>query len=172
MEEDQKSSRRRAADGRRLEHLPQICCRRKKNGRFTADFPSDRNTNTPFCSDPGEWDKTSQELMAQWTEKGPQKCHSLDTDFSLTKQEYTNQNRYLTKSMFEYGKPNKRIGKREWLIYSPSQKKVNCFYFRLFSDIKKWGMFCEGSNDWKNTAYITSRAVSEQHTLSVSSYHA
>ncbi|CAM2119225.1 unnamed protein product [Caretta caretta] len=109
--------------------------------------------------------------MAHWTETGPQKCHILAADFSLTTRDYTNQNHYLTKPMFDYGKPNKQTGKREWLIYLPSQKKVKCFYCHLFSDTKKWGTFCEGFRDWKNTAYVTSHAMSEQHTLTISSYH-
>ncbi|CAM2106220.1 unnamed protein product [Caretta caretta] len=95
---------------------------------FSEDFPSDSNTKISFSNDPGKWDVTSQDLIAYCTENGPQKCQNLDADFSLTKQEYTNKNRYLTKSMFEYVKPNKQIGKREWLIYLPSKKKVYCFY--------------------------------------------
>ncbi|CAM2098059.1 unnamed protein product [Caretta caretta] len=138
----------------------------------SEDFPSDSNTKISFSNDPGAWDVTSQDFPAYWTEKGPQKYQNLDADFSLPKREYTNQNRYLTKSMFDYVMPSKQIGQQEWLIYLPSKKKVYCFYCYLFSDTKKWPMFCEGFSDWKNTAYITSHVMSEQHTLSVSSYHA
>ncbi|CAM2117352.1 unnamed protein product [Caretta caretta] len=130
----------------------------------SEDFPRDSNKKISFSNDPGKWDMTSQDLIAYWTEKGPQKYQNLGADFSLTKREYNNQNHYLTKSMFEYVKPNKQIGKQEWLIYLPSKKKVYFFYCRLFSYTKKWGMFCEGFSDWKNTTYITNHAMSEKHT--------
>ncbi|CAM2100331.1 unnamed protein product [Caretta caretta] len=35
----------------------------------SEDFPSDSNTKISFSVDPGEWDMTSQDLIAYWTEK-------------------------------------------------------------------------------------------------------
>ena len=104
------------------------------------DDPTESDTNikaSNFSNDQGEWDITSKEFVEYWTEKGPHECHNLNADFSLTKREYHKENRYLTKSYFEYMKPNKQIGKREWLVYSPKTKKVYCFYCLLFCDYEQ-----------------------------------
>lgn len=113
-----------------------------------------------FSNDPGDWDINSKGIIAYWTEKGPHDCQNIDSDFSSTKREYQKQNRYLSKSLFQYVTPTKQIGKREWLIY--------CL---LFSDIHKRGLLCEGFNDWKNASYIHNHAMSEQHISSLFAYH-
>lgn len=46
-----------------------------------------------------------------------------------------------------FEKPNKEIGKREWLVYQHSTHKIYWFYFCLFAD-KKSGQFCTGFNDF------------------------
>ena len=110
-------------------------------------------------------------MVEYWTEKGPHECQNLNGDFSLTKREYHKQNRYLKKSYFESMQPNKQIGKREWLVYSPKTKKVYCFYCLLFCDYGKRGLLCEGFNDWKKMSYIAKHPQIEQHTVSLGTYH-
>lgn len=128
-------------------------------------------TEIPSC-DPGKWniDSKDERFLSYWCEKGPEQCQNWDSDFSATKREYSKQSRYLTKAMFEYEKPNKEIGKREWLLYSPCTHKVYCFYCCLFAD-KKSGQFCMGFNDWKNTAYISQHAKNIQHITTVGIFH-
>ncbi|CAM2113597.1 unnamed protein product [Caretta caretta] len=138
----------------------------------SGDFPSGRNSKISFSSDPGKWGMTSQDLIAHWTEKGPQKCQNLDADFSLTKRECTNKNRYLTKSMFEYVKPNKQIGKREWLIYSPSKKKVHWFYCHLFSDTKSFDEYeIQGVARTANHEYKSAKCCKRQKTCNNATAH-
>ena len=92
-------------------------------------------TEIPSC-DPGKWniDSKDEKFLSYWCEKGPKYCQNWNSDFSATKRAYSKQSRYLTKAMFEYEKPNKEIGKREWLLYSPFTHKVYCFYCCLFAD--------------------------------------
>lgn len=126
----------------------------------------------PYSNDPGEWDVSSrhERFIDNCIEKGLQYFQNVDADFSATKRAYQNQNRYLTKPMFEYVMPNKSISQREWLLYSPSKQKVFCFYCLLFCTNNRAGLFCVGFNYWKNQACIAKHAMSQQHTSSVDQY--
>lgn len=140
----------------------------------TEDIEIDATTTVseiPSC-DPGKWNiyTRDERFISYWCEKGPEQCQNWNSDFSATKREYLKQNRYLTIAMFDYEKPNNEIGKREWLLYSPSTYKVYCFYCCLFND-KKSGQFCTGFNDWKNPVYISQHAKSTQHITAVGVFH-
>uniref|UniRef100_UPI00398EF6B3 uncharacterized protein n=1 Tax=Pristiophorus japonicus TaxID=55135 RepID=UPI00398EF6B3 len=136
--------------------LPRVSSLHGHADTIVSPQSSDDQT-VSFSSDPGKWDITSKNLIEYWTEKEPQECQNLDSDFAV-------------KSMFDYVKPNKQAGKREWLIYSPSTKKsvfiVGCF-------LKARSVSCSvKASTIRRIAYRDNHAMSEQHTLSVGVYHA
>ena len=65
-----------------------------------------------------------------------------------------------------YTKKNGEVGDLEWLIYSPTTKKVHCFYCRIFckEEDKKGNRFATDEfNDWKNKEGIMKRARTDKH---------
>ncbi|XP_039378895.1 uncharacterized protein LOC120397255 [Mauremys reevesii] len=83
---------------------------------------------------------TSQDLIAYWTEKGSQKCQNIDADFSLTKQEYINQNHYSNIDLVKCVKSN-----RQTVSSYHAQKKVSS---RI--DTQMENQFVEACAYWKN----------------------
>ena len=103
-----------------------------------------------------------------WLRKGPCKCQNKNTRgrYEETKRQYATQNRYLSNAMFMYTKKNEEVGDLEWLIYSPTTKKVYCFYCRIFckEEDKKGNRFAtDGFNDWNNNEGIMKRAKTDKH---------
>lgn len=99
--------------------------------------------------DAAEWSRLDDRTIDYLCQLGPDPCRHADADFSATKRLYVSQARYLTKKMFYSTRPNKQEVHRDWLIYSPTSKRVYCFYCKLFN--RNQNKFSgEGFNDWKN----------------------
>ena len=74
--------------------------------------------------------------------------------------------------MFERIKPNSETVKRDWLVYSPTTKKVYCFCCKLLSSDRGNASVGEGFNNWKNADYITKHETSAKHTSALIAFTA
>ncbi len=88
-----------------------------------------------------------------------------NSDFSFFERKYSDGTRKLTKSMFLSELHNGTTVKREWLLSSPTLKKVFCVPCTLFCRPENRSQLSYfGFNDWKNAfAAFTSHERSAEH---------
>lgn len=115
-----------------------------------------------YSTDCGLWN-VSNHLTSFWIEKGPSDCQNSGCVLGDTFKKYDSGKRYLNKNIFERQLLSGERISREWLLYSPSQKKIYCFVCRLLS-IKKSTFSHDGFDDWKYTdTYVTRHENTVEH---------
>jgi hypothetical protein len=90
---------------------------------------SEQQSENTASSDPALWPSTNKNLQSYWVEKGPSVCQNKQCSFIKSTRVYTVgdkniETRHLTQAMFKRQLSNGEVADREWLIYSPSQRKV------------------------------------------------
>jgi hypothetical protein len=120
-------------------------------------------------TDAARWPKVDEYTIDYLCKLGPDPFRHSDSDLSATKRVYLSQTRYLTKTMFYSVRPNEQKVHRDWLIYSPSAKRVYCFYCKLFNQNKN-KFSGEGFDDWKNPTDIGDHEKLSSHRAAVVAY--
>lgn len=91
-----------------------------------------------------------------------------NNDFSKSKREYSDQTRYLNKSVFVKVLKNGEKCERTWLVYSESLGKVFCGPCLLFNRENNNSLASTGFNDWKNAVMrINQHENSNTHKQSI-----
>ncbi|XP_025205923.1 zinc finger MYM-type protein 1-like [Melanaphis sacchari] len=75
---------------------------------------------------------------------------NLNDDFTCSKREYPDKNRFLNKSLFVRTRINGEVQSRPWLVFSKSTGSVFCAPCRLFGSTHLSTLVTIGFNDWKN----------------------
>ncbi|XP_076810277.1 uncharacterized protein LOC143453012 [Clavelina lepadiformis] len=121
--------------------------------------------------DVGCWGGISDQLRDYCCQIGSLEFQHLDADFSTSETRITGDKfkRRCSKSLFWREQLNGEIVKREWLCYSPSTKKLYCFFCKLFaSDSEKimLQLASVGYGDWKHAPRDLARHESSNKHLS------
>ncbi len=140
------------------------------SGLASASSPALHGIDIPAytSTDPGTWGEINDKVREYWVERGPQFCQNMTADFSGSEQQYKNQKRRFSKSLFNRRLVNGENVRRDWLLYSPSKGAVYCFVCRLFggNDNNAHSKFgsTDGFNDWKHANdRIVEHEGSESH---------
>ncbi len=140
------------------------------SGLASASSPALHGIDIPAytSTDPGTWGEINDKVQEYWVERGPQFCQNMTADFSGSEQQYKNQKRRFSKSLFNRRLVNGENVQRDWLLYSPSKGAVYCFVCRLFggNDNNAHSKFggTDGFNDWKHANdRIVEHEGSESH---------
>jgi len=75
---------------------------------------------------------------------------NLNDDFTCSKREYPDKNRFLNNSLFVRTRINGEVQSRPWLVFSKSTGTMFCAPCRLFGSTHLSTLVTIGFNDWKN----------------------
>ena len=120
-----------------------------------------------LSNDPGLWEKITDVDNDFWLSNGPSSCQNQDVPFTASEIQFVNRTRRFTKEHFYGMKANDEKYYREWLLYSPSNGKVYCFFCNIFSNSKSQfatGGYCDWSNSIK---MLKSHENSDEHRLAI-----
>ena len=116
----------------------------------------------------------SDHLRDYCCQKGSLEFQHLDADFLTSETCITGDKfkRRCSKSLFWRKQLNGEIVKREWLCYSPSTKKLYCFFCKLFaSDSEKIMLASVFYGDWKHAPRnLAGNESSNKHLSHLSTY--
>lgn len=151
------------------------------NGQSAIPHISDSQLNEP-SSDPALWELfrgSRNALQEYWIKNGFTKCQNFDihADYKASVRNYEsiegnkkiNRPRKLQNSYFYRELQNGEKVKREWVLYSPSQGKIFCFFCKLLNESDT--SFTTGFNDWKHgLKSISDHENSSEHRKNLYTY--
>lgn len=114
------------------------------NDRTEIELQNKTKTSI-FSKDPSQWIRTADFIHFVASHGVDQ---NMNSDFLNSKRIYSDQSRYLTKSMFYRILSNNEKILRTWLVYSEIKGTVFCAPCWLFRDDSD--LATTGFNDWKN----------------------
>lgn len=105
-----------------------------------------------------------------WIVNGPAACQHHDDSFMSSERTMGNRTRRFAKEFLYGRKANDEKYYRDWLLYSPSNGNIYCFFCKLLSRSTSQFASC-GFNDWSNCGKVIKlHESSAEHRASLSSW--
>lgn len=117
------------------------------NNLTTSTLNMDPDTLYIDYNDPAKWiiNDVTRDYVAKHGIN-----QNLNDDFTCSKREYPDKNRFLNKSLFVRTRINGKLQSRPWLVFSKSTGTVFCAPCRLIGSTHLSTLATIGFNDWKN----------------------